>query len=295
MARKKKNFKSAGRKRPGWWSSLDAAARGRLVRWGGGTILGAVILIAADVALGRLESHVERSILAQHVSSSISFVDLPVELGDLAFDDLMASVADIERQPWTGQGQCRALADRLAAVGWVARVNYVRRRNDAVFDVSCRYRRPAALVQQDGAFFLVDTQAVRLPGRYLYDSNWQIIQGVLATPPEPGEVWAGKDVQAGLSLLAVLASEPYRDQLTGVLVGNYAGRRDAHAVHLELATDRSGGRIRWGSPPGMEVEENTVQEKLRLLRKNDRDTGRADAGHAIIDIATFPDRFTIPG
>ncbi|MCH7994394.1 MAG: hypothetical protein IIB57_08115 [Planctomycetes bacterium] len=295
MARKKKNFKSTGRRRPGWWSLLDMAARGRLVRWGGGAILCAVILIAADVALGRLESHVERSILAERVSSSIRFVDLPVELGDLAFDDLMASVADVERQPWTGQGQCRALADRLAAVGWVARVNYVRRRSDAVFDVSCRFRRPAALVQQDGSFFLVDAQAVRLPGRYLYDSNWQIIQGVLAAPPEPGEVWAGKDVQAGLSLLAVLATEPYRDQLTGVLVGNYAGRRDAHAAHLELATDRSGGRIRWGSPPGMEVEENTVQEKLRLLRKNDRNTGRADAGHVIIDIATFPDRFTIPG
>ena len=46
---------------------------------------------------------------------------------------------------------------------------------------------------------------------------------------------------------------------------------------------------------GFEVEENLAPQKLALLRQNYAQTGRADAGHAVIDISTFPDRFHIPG
>lgn len=45
----------------------------------------------------------------------------------------------------------------------------------------------------------------------------------------------------------------------------------------------------------MELEENGAGQKLVLLRKNYLDTGRADAGHVVIDVSVFPDRFTIPG
>ena len=53
-------------------------------------------------------------------------------------------------------------------------------------------------------------------------------------------------------------------------------------------------------PPGMithPVERhtgNSVAEKLAILTENYRQTGRADAGHAVIDISLYPDRFTIP-
>ena len=75
----------------------------------------------------------------------------------------------------------------------------------------------------------------------------------------------------------------------------YGGRRDPRACHIELMTDQAGGRIRWGSAPGSELEENGVQQKLALLRENFSKTGRVDARHAVIDVSTFPDRYTIPG
>ena len=78
-------------------------------------------------------------------------------------------------------------------------------------------------------------------------------------------------------------------------MGKLGGRVDGSASHIDLATDQDDGRIRWGSIPGAEVEENGVDQKLALLRANYRDTGRADAHHPVIDVSTFPDRFAVPG
>jgi hypothetical protein len=121
------------------------------------------------------------------------------------------------------------------------------------------------------------------------------VQGVGRPPPESGARWQGKDLQAALAVLTALRQEPFGSQITGVLVENFGGRVDPMRSHIELATDRAGGRVRWGSAPGQEIEENSVEQKLAILRANFRDTGRADAHHPVIDVSTFPDRFTIPG
>jgi len=149
-------------------------------------------------------------------------------------------------------------------------------------------------VQKDD-YVLVDGQGVRLPGLYVYHERWYVIDGVESSPPKVGEHWQSPDLQAGLAVLAALQPEPYRNQITGVNVANFTGRRNARNTHIELSTDRPGGRIRWGSAPGFEVEENLAPHKLALLRQNFAQTGRADAGHPVIDISTFPDRFHIPG
>ena len=94
-------------------------------------------------------------------------------------------------------------------------------------------------------------------------------------------------------MISLLGAEPYAAQLTAVLVDNFRSPSRAGRCPIELATDRAGGRIRWGSAPGTELAENSVDEKLAILRENFRSTGRADAGHAVIDISLFPDRFTI--
>jgi hypothetical protein len=100
-------------------------------------------------------------------------------------------------------------------------------------------------------------------------------------------------LQAGLKLLRIVAAEPYFDQIAGILVDNYSGRSDPRGSHVELLTDRHGGRIRWGSAPGRELEENSIAQKLALLRQNFTSTGRADANRLVIDIATYPDRFIV--
>ncbi|MCH8149346.1 MAG: hypothetical protein IH987_15410 [Planctomycetes bacterium] len=150
------------------------------------------------------------------------------------------------------------------------------------------------MVQKKDEFYLVDRHSVRLPGRYHYDPIWLLIQGVGQSAPDPGRVWPGGDVRTGLAVIEAIVGRSFVSQITAVLVENVGGRRDRHRCHVELATDRAGGRIRWGSAPGFELEENSVAEKLAILTENYRHTGRADAEHPIIDISLYPDRYTIP-
>ena len=150
------------------------------------------------------------------------------------------------------------------------------------------------MVQSRDGFVLIDDEGVRLPGRYPYSSSFALIQGVAGRPPAPGQRWETGDVAAGLSLWKLLSAEPFAEQITAVLVHNYGGRQRAEAAHIELATDQAGGRVIWGSAPGEEIEENSAAQKLAILRHNHRLHGRIDAGRPVIDISTFPDRFTTP-
>ncbi|UCE61465.1 MAG: hypothetical protein JSU63_06890 [Phycisphaerales bacterium] len=243
----------------------------------------------------RLKQHVEGKVV-DRASPTFALVDLPNRLADLAGEDLREVLTGtLAQREWIDDEACREMAERLGSIGWVAQVHYVRRTSDARFEVSCRYRQPFAMVQRQDQFFFVDVEGVRLPGRYLYSPTWRLIQGVGASTPDPGQVWPGDDLQAGVKVLRALEVEPYSQQVTAVLVDNFAGRVDSRAVHIELATDRAGGRIRWGSAPGRELEENSIAQKLAILRENYRRTGRADANNPIIDISTFPDRFAVPG
>lgn len=257
-----------------------------------------VLLIGAAGALGmvRLEGHVEREVLRAR-SPSIVLVDLPPSLTTLASNDLHEWLGQAvrSRESWLEPGICQDMVERLRSSGWVAAVQYVRRNSDGLFEVSCRYRVPAAMVEHGTGVVLVDAAGVRLPGVYAYDPSWKLIQGVRAGAPSAGESWPGDDLRAGLQLIQDLAPQPFAHQISAVIVDNYGGRVDARASHIELATDQAGGRIRWGSAPGKEVEENSAARKMAILNQNFRRTGRVDAGYLVIDISTFPDRFSVSG
>ncbi len=296
MAKRGKK-KTKKRKGESWWrfgESVDWSTMGRSMRIVGVLVLVATAGLAAAYGLTNLDAHVDQQ-LAQQSSLSVAFVDLPDELVEFARDDLYGSVSGLMSADWTDDALCREMAARVEAVSWVAQVEYARRRGDGRFEVSCRYRRPFAMTQDGREFFLVDREGVRLPGSYQYDSAWPLIQGASAPVPDAGQPWPGKDMKAGLTVIDLIARMPFAGQVTAVLVENVGGRVAPRRSHIELATDRAGGRIHWGSAPGMEVEENSVEQKLAILTANFRRTGRADADHAVIDVSTFPDRFTIPG
>ncbi len=225
----------------------------------------------------------------------VLFIDLPESLKSLALGAMDETVAEHLGRPWTDDRLCRDIAVALDSVGWVQKVNYVRRTPDARILISCRYRTAVAMVQSGAEFKLIDGAAIRLPGSYRYDPTWGLIQGVASPAPAPGRSWPGSDLRAGLTVLAAIENEPFAEQITAVLVDNFEGRKDPLASHLELATDRAGGRIRWGSAPGHELEENSLEQKVALLRENYRQTGRADAHHLLIDVSIFPDRYLVPG
>lgn len=272
-----------------WHSLRRPAAVAAVVLAAGGFAL------AGSVALARLDGHVNRALLERNPDASVEFVDLPESLVGLAGGDLRGSIAELLDRDWTDTVRCREIARRLSTIGWIADVRYVRRTTGGRFEISARYRLPAAMVADHGDYVLIDSEGVRLPGVYVYQPRWYIIDGVESDAPPVGEKWSGADLQAGLTVLTALRSEPFRPQIVGVVVENFGGRRNARASHIELITDRPGGRIRWGSAPGFEVEENLLLQKLALLRQNFAKSGRADAGHDVIDVSTFPDRYHIPG
>ena len=282
----------------GWWTAIDRDHRWLILRLTGWSALVAGVVWAGHLGVSRLEAHVEQRLLDRLPPGQgpvLTLLDLPADIPDLVEADLYGAAADLLTRPWLDKQLCRDLAGRLASVGWVERVNFVRRRADGVFEVSCRYRLPVAMVRQRNEFILVDAAGVRLPGSYRRNPSWLLIEGVEQEAPAPGVMWKGEDLRAALAVLTALESELCFGQITGVAVDHFAGRRDRRRSHVALLTDQTDGRIAWGSAPGYEVEENTTAQKIAILRANCDRTGRADANHPVIDVSTFPDRFTIPG
>jgi hypothetical protein len=282
------------KKRAGLWARLDAARRRQFL-----LTLASAALIFASAAGGtyaymRIEEHVDKTLLDQHPIPRFEFVNLPENLVALAAIDLESAIGPFRAREWVSDGLCREIAAALEKVPWIESLSWVRRKPQGRFEVHASYRQPLALVQDGSDFALIDREGVRLPGTYMYHPAWKLVQGVSSPPPLPGTQWRVPDLAAGLAVLKAIESEPFASQISAVLVENFDGRRNPRGARIELATDRAAGRIAWGSPPGEEVEENMVAQKLRILRENFRRTGRVDAGYTVIDISTFPDRFTVP-
>lgn len=282
------------RPRPAWWPSMGADTRRRLILGGLKATTAGAVLLCVLFAAARMRAYGKTHILERFGGATLALSDLPPSLAPLAEEDLRAAASDLLTGDWLADARCRDLAESLRAVGWIRRLESVRRLPDARFEVRAEYRHPAAMVQHESDFLLVDADGVRLPGTYRYSPAWMLIQGVARPAPAAGLAWEGDDLAAALALVAALRGEPFEHQITAVLVDNLAGRLDPSRCHIELATDRAGGRIRWGSAPGYEVEENSVAEKLAILRENHRRFGRADGNHAIIDVSAYPDRFIVP-
>lgn len=279
---------------PSYWSTLSEEARRRVLHVGLKVVASGVLIAAGVFTIGRIEATVVDDLRGRgFADSTLLIVDVPEALRGIADTALIAALTPVFGDDWLEAGLCERLANRAGSVGWVRRVRAVRRRPDGRFEVRCEYRLPMAMVQSRGGFHLVDRQGVRLPGEYSYDARWMCVHGVSAAPPRPGEVWMGDDLRAGLDLIELVGRRAYGVQIEGVIVDNAQGRVDPRASHLELATDRPRGRIRWGSAPGREIEENSVAQKLGILDANFRMTGRIDADHLVIDVSTLPDRFLV--
>ena len=275
--------------------ALGAAGRRRILLSTLALTFAVATIGGAWWGISRLEAKVRDFVLRAQPEATFHFVDVPDQILGLAGNELHGAVEVLRSRPWTEADLCKTLATRLAGSGWIKKVNFVRRSGEGRIDVSAEYRVPVALVQQKDLFFLVDAEAVRLPGIYGREEHWKLVSGVGGDAPRAGEAWPEDDLKVALRLLALVDRETFENQITGVAVDNVRGRRDPRASHVELVTARAAGRIRWGSSPGAEVEENRLEQKLAILRENFRRTGRADAGYPVIDVSTFPDRFTVPG
>ncbi len=164
---------------------------------------------------------------------------------------------------------------QLAQSGWIRQVHRVQRGMDGTVRVLCDYRRPVAMLRiRDGHYVAIDREGVRLPEVYdplPENSGWMRLVGVDSKLPEVGKPFVlseqqdGADALAAVDLAVRLFDNPrIADRISRVDVSNFRGRRDKYDTHLTLLT-REGRKIKWGSAIGEEVEEPTVQDKLRNL------------------------------
>jgi hypothetical protein len=275
------------------WRSRRAAAvsgrgrsRRRVVGFAG---LALALIGSAAYGLYRLEGGLRRE-FADAGPPRIAFLARPVDMEHVT-EDALSHFADV---PWTHPTLCRDIAEALRATGWVRAVERVHRYPDRRVEVSCTFRRPVAMVYGARGCCLIDADYVRLPGWYSNDPAFKLIVGAAEGPPAAGESWGGDDVHAAVELVRYLANEPFSDQITGIVLNQPAGAGASRGAQLVLATDRAGGRIVWGSPIGDEIEENTADEKLHLLRSNYRRFGRVDADRPLLDVSVHPDRLVTP-
>lgn len=197
------------------------------------------------------------------------------------------------------------LASRLGTalsnpeIGWVRSVERILVRPDGVVSVRCQFRRPTAWVLQEDYCYLVDSDGIRLPGRYEPEmcerSPLLTIDGVASPPPGIGQLWPGADLASGLKLAALIVDQPFRRQVNQIVVSNHDGRIDRNRAHLEIATDRPGSRIWWGRPPNEEYgTEVPAARKIALLETLYQQWGRIDLNRAYVDVRTHPDSVSLP-
>jgi hypothetical protein len=150
---------------------------------------------------------------------------------------------------------CRRVAVAYQANPWVERVVAVRRRFPDKFEVDLVIRRPVAYVDRSGTYYLVDAAGYRLPVNPVNrpGAEYPVIEGILASPPAPGEAWNDPCLADSLRLVETLA---------GVLDGRGAGLRLAGLEAnrpLRGAYDQRPQMIAW-TASGMKIDWGSFNE-----------------------------------
>lgn len=185
---------------------------------------------------------------------------------------------------------------------WISNLKSVRRaygnKPGDTIEIDAEFRAPIALVHYDNLYWLVDSAGVRLPEahrpenltRAIVDPDGKVvlrvIEGVRRRPADPGLVWPGGDLAAGLELVRGIYDKPFAQEIVKVDVANFGGRVNASAAQLVLVT-RHNTEIRWGRPiTGKDsyIAELDTGRKLQYLEKIVQQYGRVDAGQPWIDI-----------
>jgi hypothetical protein len=212
---------------------------------------------------------------------------MPKSLGD----DLRRSALHTLTSNPFDRGALQASAAVLQANPWIQRLVRVQRLADNTVEVTAEFRKPAALVQHAGRWYLVDSEGVRVskfasrndakPSEALLKLSGGAITGIVAPKPKLGQRWPGEDLVAALKLITLVQQNEISDQIRMIDASNHNGRQDANNAHLVIQTHR-GGWVLWGRAPGEEgVFEPSAKVKFdNLARIRLAHDGRIDANGA---------------
>jgi hypothetical protein len=201
---------------------------------------------------------------------------------------LAAAYGELERypDPFSNEGLAAA-ARALGETGWFEQVSRVRRETGNTVRVEAVWRLPAAVVRSAGVDYLISRRGELLPIAYQPErSPLPAIVGAKFDPPlvngqlAYGKPWPGADVRAGLDVLTMVNTRPWRGQVAALDVSDYlSGRR------LVLVTQWN-GRAVWGGAPSDSVPgEVSAEMKLRRLDVLYRQFQRIDARRRIVEVA----------
>jgi hypothetical protein len=192
-----------------------------------------------------------------------------LELGDLpawVTPDIRREIEGVQALPperdWSlfRPGVLAEVRDEILRSPWIASVGRIDARYptfDApgVLGIQLLLRKPVALVEHAGLFYLADADGRRLGAPYQEPPcDWFGVPAIvgLAAPgdlPEPGEAWAARDVHQGLEVARVLidngilADYPQRP-IQAIDLSNLHGRLSPRESEIVL---RCGGqRLTWG-------------------------------------------------
>ncbi|MBI5367961.1 MAG: hypothetical protein HZA54_13055 [Planctomycetes bacterium] len=153
---------------------------------------------------------------------------------------------------------------------WVARVVRIRKELPNRLRVQLEIRKPVAAVEQKGSYYLVDRDAVRLPGKYprrpdlAYDVP--VLIGVPTVPPAPGQAWRDAAVDAGVAVAQTLLDYELMKsmKLIAIDVENVGGRKSARESEVVLWAEEM-VPIQWGRAT---VTEKFGEVPVELKMKN---------------------------
>lgn len=246
----------------------------------------------------------DRSVL-KPAAVNVQLINPPAWMNDEVRQRIVQIATPVSAKSSLDHDQVREIAQILAAEPWVKKVNRVQRvygkQPGDTLEVDCEFRAPLALVQDDGWFWMVDSEGVKLPERFTKDElakvaigkglekiQLRVVTGVHNAAPQAGERWPGRDLEAGLELVKLFFDKPYMNDVAMIDVANVdpvqpdvAGAKNEVVLHTRYNT-----QIRWGSPikqSGFSVEVSSAQ-KLATLERLWHEYQRLDAGKPWIEI-----------
>jgi hypothetical protein len=241
--------------------------------WIGGTACVLATAILLLVSINTLRARVHPPI----DTVTIRFNNAPTWIGESLRDHLASTAA-----PWLLGTQVMHddLQNARAALlnsGCFSSISQIRRVETNVIEIDATFLAPSAKIVDSRGPLLIDRTGLILPEGYRVHTDAHLVtihDPVYDRPDTVGTYWPGTDVAASLSLLDLLATESWFQQIDAIDLARFEQNHQ-----LVLVTD-TGSRIIWGSPPGEEaaLEAMPWQKVERLQWLHDRH-GRIDQHH----------------
>ncbi|MEM7234556.1 MAG: hypothetical protein AAF517_20425 [Planctomycetota bacterium] len=200
------------------------------------------------------------------------------------------STGDGTRLSLFRKGVLDELKARVLESAWIEDVGnfqlrYPTSTRPGVIAATLQLRRPVALIESRGHYYLVDQNARRLGEPYdVSPAEWfevPVIRGAwsFAEIPEKGEPWLIREVREGVEVARILVAAKIREQypqwpIDAIDVSNVGGRRQA--TEGEIVLHCAGRRLDWGrsplSPKSRTISTEDLIANLRLVLSHMHET-----------------------